>query len=98
MLIIVMLFYNTTQAIESSSDHPEHSSKAHNRPSLYRDPISPLLLDLYRLPVAKRALFEILILWFKAQNYVLSTLVRQYTPKRNLKSTSQCLLSVLYAY
>ena len=63
-----------------------------------RDPISPVLTKLHWLPVEKRILFKILILCYKAQNCLspqyLSELIEPYRPRRNLRSSSQYLLTV----
>ena len=61
------------------------------------DPISPILQDLHWLPIKSRIKFKLLTLVFKciqgsAPVYLQET-ITPYKPKRNLRSTSQNLLS-----
>ena len=63
-----------------------------------RESISPILQSLHWLPVEKRIVFKILIMCFKALNNLapsyITDLVHKHTPARNLRSSSQHLLSV----
>ena len=61
-----------------------------------RDHIRPVLKKLHWLPIEKRNVFKILLLTFKARAKLapqyIQDLINDYTPQRNLRSGSKCLL------
>ena len=62
------------------------------------DYITPMLKELYWLPLDQRIVFKILLFTYKALNGLapvyLSDLLNDYTPVRDLRSSSQNLLLV----
>ena len=61
-----------------------------------RDHIRPVLKKLHWLPIDNRIVFKILLLTFKARAKLalqyIQDLINDYTPQRNLRSGSKCLL------
>ena len=61
-----------------------------------RDHIRPVLKKLHWLPIDNRIVFKILLLIFKARAKLapqyIQDLINDYTPQRNLRSGSKCLL------
>ena len=61
-----------------------------------RDHIRPVLRKLHWLPIDNRIVFKILLLTFKARAKLapqyIQDLINDYTPQRNLRSGSKCLL------
>ena len=61
-----------------------------------RDHIRPVLKKLHWLPIDNRVVFKILLLTFKARAKLspqyIQDLINDYTPQRNLRSGSKCLL------
>ena len=61
-----------------------------------RDHIRPVLKKLHWLPIENRIVFKILLLTFKARAKLapqyIQDLINDYTPQRNLRSGSKCLL------
>ena len=60
------------------------------------DHIRPVLKKLHWLPIENRIVFKILLLTFKARAKLapqyIQDLINDYTPQRNLRSGSKCLL------